>query len=69
MPTRPTLRPFRSFPDVEPVDSMFLLRAKKGPNGPMFALMECDGGDWRPKTTARVVDYLRAKMEAYLVIG
>lgn len=55
MPTRPTLRPFRSFPDVEPVDSMFLLRAKKGPNGPMFALMECDGGDWRPKTTARVV--------------
>jgi len=69
MPTRPTLKPYRSFPDVEPVASMFLLRAKKGPNGPTFALLECDGGDWRPKTTALVADHLRRTMGTYLVIG
>ncbi len=69
MPTRPTLQPFRSFTDVEPVESTFLLRAKKGQSGPTFALLECDGGDWKPKTTARIVDFLRAKMSDYLVIG
>ncbi len=69
VPTRPTLKPFRSFPDVDPVESMFLLRAKKGPNGPTFALLECDGGDWRPKTTALVVDFLRKRLPDYLVIG
>lgn len=69
MPTRPTLRPFRSFPDIEPVESTFLLRAKKSPTGPTFALLECDGGDWKPKTTARIVEHLRAKLPSYLVIG
>lgn len=69
MPTRPTLKPFRSFPDVDPIDSMFLLRAKKGPQGPTFALLECDGGDWRPKTTALVVAHLRERLPEYLVIG
>lgn len=69
VPTRPTLQPFRSFPDVQPVESMFLLRAKKGPSGPTFALLECDGGDWRPKTTAKIVEFLRAKLPDYLVIG
>ena len=69
MPTRPSLHPFRSFPDVEPVMSTFLLRARKGTSGPTFALLECDGGDWRPKTTAKIVEFLRAKLSDYLVIG
>lgn len=69
MPTRPTLRPFRSFPDIEPVESTFLLRARKGQNGPTFALLECDGGDWKPKTTAKIVTFLREKLPSFLVIG
>jgi hypothetical protein len=69
MPTRPTLRPFRSFTDVEPVESTFLLRARKSPQGPTFALLECDGGDWKPKTTAKLVEFLRTKLSDYLVIG
>lgn len=69
MPTRPNLKPFRSFPDVDPIESMFLLRAKKSPQGPTFALLECDGGDWRPKTTALVVAHMRKNLPEYLVIG
>lgn len=69
VPTRPKLQPFRSFPDIEPVESTFLLRAKRGQSGPTFALMETDGGDWKPKTTALLVTLLRERMPDYLVIG
>lgn len=54
---------------MPPTTSTFLLRAKKGPNGPTFALMETDGGDWRPKTTAMLVAHLRERVGDYLVIG
>lgn len=68
--TRPRLQPFRTFPEIEtPVESTFLLRGRKGQNGPEFTLLECDGGEWRPKTTALVVAWLRDRLKDYLVIG
>jgi hypothetical protein len=47
LPNPVTLHPYRTFPEIEPVGSLFVFRAQPGPK---FALMEAGGGKWRMDT-------------------
>lgn len=56
-----TLRPYRTFPEVEQPESKFLLRMRKnGDRDVEVALFEADGGLWVTKACANVAAYLRA---------
>lgn len=54
------LRPYRTFPEVEQLESLFLLRMQKREGGPPHAaLFEADGGLWVSKACANIAEYLR----------
>lgn len=54
-----TLRPYRTFIEVEQPESRFLLRLKSGDEKPMVALFEADGGAWRALASQRIAEYLK----------
>lgn len=58
MEPRVTLAPYRSFPEVEPVASDFILRMRKEGNGIALALFEADGGAWQIEQIARIRAFL-----------
>lgn len=59
LPNPVTLRPFRTFPDIEQPESLFVLRIKQGKEGeqPSCALFEADGGGWRNQAVERIKAY------------
>ena len=59
-----TLKPFRTFPDVDQPESQFLLRftQRKGAL-PLIALHEADGGKWRIQATKNIAEFLRAQLD------
>lgn len=56
VPNPVTLRPFRTFPDIEQPESLFVLRIMEGKDGekPKYALFEADGGAWKNKAVASI---------------
>lgn len=60
LPSPVTLRPFRTFREIEQPASPFVFRARNNDKGdkPLLALFECDGGQWRLEAIQRVADYL-----------
>lgn len=50
-----TLAPYRTFPEVEQVESKFIFRMKEGP---MAAIYEADGGAWKNEAMKRIKEYL-----------
>lgn len=60
VPNPVTLAPFRTFREVEQVTSPFLLRVKRGDDGPGVGLFEADGGAWQLAAVERVAEWLRA---------
>jgi len=57
------LKPFRSFPEIPPVESPFLIRFRSQKDQlPAVALFECDGGKWSTATTAAIAEWLRGKL-------
>jgi hypothetical protein len=59
------LAPFRSFPEVKPVTSEFLLRVRGGDKAPIeAALFEADGGAWAVDTAAEVSAWLQKQLAA-----
>ena len=58
-----SLRPFRTFMEIEQPDSTFVLRAKAGGSGnpPMFALFLADGKMWRPNAVQAIKEWLKGK--------
>lgn len=59
VPNPVTLAPFRTFREVEQPASPFLLRVRKGDNGPGIGLFEADGGAWRLAAVQAVAEWLR----------
>jgi hypothetical protein len=60
-----TLKPYRTFLEVDQPKSEFLFRLKSGAQDgvpPMMALFEADGGAWRNAATANVAEYLRKEL-------
>lgn len=65
-----SLKPFMTFPEIEPVDVIYLLRLHQRTDElPQFALYECDGGRWQIKTVEAIKDYLRAGVETLALPG
>lgn len=59
------LKPFMTFPEIEPVEIVYLLRLhQRSDELPQFALYECDGGRWQIKTIKAIIDYLNQGVEA-----
>jgi hypothetical protein len=59
-----TLKPFRTFPDVDQPESQFLIRFthRKG-DLPLIALHGADGGKWRIQATKNIAEFLRAQLD------
>jgi hypothetical protein len=62
VPNPVTLRPFRTFREVEQPASAFVLRARPAQQGskPTLALFEADGGAWKVTAIETIARYLRA---------
>lgn len=63
LPPKITLKPFRTFIEIEQPESEFLLRGKKGYGGIEFALFEADGGAWKKKAIENISKYLEDKLQ------
>lgn len=63
LPNPVTLKPFRTFPDVEQPESLFVLRIRQGKEGeqPTCALFEADGGGWRNQAVESIKKYFKNK--------
>ena len=63
VPNPVTLRPYRTFLEVEQPESKFIFRIKEGRDGqPMFKLVEADGGLWKYAAVASIKDYLKENL-------
>ncbi|MCI9596655.1 MAG: hypothetical protein HFE75_05025 [Firmicutes bacterium] len=70
-----TLKPYRTFINLEQPESQFLFRMRDGRDGVECALFEADGGAWRDEARASVHGYLEGaiakmgKRERFIVIS
>jgi len=64
------LRPYRSFPEIEPVPSPFIFRVHQSGDGdlPKAALYECDNGAWRLKAMSLIKDWIALKISGIPII-
>ena len=64
VPNPCTLRPFRTFTEVEQPASQFIFRMREdGDKRVLSALFEADGGAWKREARMNIADYLRGKMD------
>lgn len=64
VPSPCTLRPFRTFIEIEQPASQFIFRMREGGNGNITsALIEADGGAWKIKARESIKKYLEEKLE------
>lgn len=59
VPNPVLLTPYRTFQEVEQVESKFIFRMK---NGPVAAIFEADGSMWRGTAIERIKEYLKSKV-------
>lgn len=63
-----TLKPFRTFREVDQPESAFIFRYRKGRHGlPEIALFEADGGAWKLEAKSRIKAYLSEGTEAPII--
>ena len=60
VPNPVLLAPYRTFTEIEQVESNFVFRMKDGPSA---ALFEADGGAWRNEATRRIKEYLDRELD------
>ena len=59
-PSMVRLRPYRTFPEIDQPESMFLFRLRRtGDAGVKFALFEADGGAWKNTARQSIAEWLR----------
>lgn len=66
VPNPVELAPFRSFPEIEQVQSKFIFRMKEGAR---CALFEADGGAWRNIAMQRIKEFLEIELKDYKEIN
>ena len=66
-----TLKPFRTFRELEQIQSEFLFRIKVDEEGknPECALFEADGGKWRNDTVIAIKDWLEINIKDIAIIA
>lgn len=62
VPNPVTLAPYRTFPEIEQVESEFIFRMQEGPRAAIF---EADGGVWKNKVMKRIKEYLEVELEGF----
>jgi hypothetical protein len=68
VPNPVTLKPYRTFREIEQPSSLFVLRLRSGNGAPACALFEADGGAWRLEAIQRIAAYLRAALPKDTVV-
>lgn len=68
MPNPVTLRPFRTFTEVEQPASSFVFRAQDK-DGMHFMLVESDGGAWRSEAMANIKQFMQDAVDGLNVIA
>lgn len=63
LPPRITLKPYRTFIEIDQPCSEFLLRANKRNGEIEFALFEADGGAWKNESISRIAEYLKERLD------
>ena len=64
IPSPCSLRPFRTFPEVEQPMSKFIFRMRERRDETIeSALYEADGGAWRNEARKNICGYLREKLK------
>jgi hypothetical protein len=67
VPNPVTLRPYRTFTEIEQPESKFILRISAC--GPTCALYEADGGAWKNEAIGGIRDWLSEKLQGCLESG
>lgn len=66
VPNPVTLKPYRTFVEVDQPESNFVFRMK---DGPRCALFEADGGAWELKAMSNIKEYLQAALDNEIAEG
>lgn len=69
LPNPITLRPYRTFTDIEQPESGFILRLKQREGGVQAALFEADGSAWKNTAIASIKAYLENRKIGVKVIA
>lgn len=70
VPNPVTLRPYRTFLEVEQPESQFVFRISEGRGGePEFRLIEAEGGLWKLKAKGNIKAYLEELLEGMIQTG
>lgn len=69
IPNPVTLRPYRTFVEVEQPSSQFIFRAKDKGEDVGFALFEADGGSWENAAMSSIKEYIAAALADISIPG
>lgn len=70
VPNPVSLIPYRTFLEIEQVESKFVFRISEGIGGtPEFKLIEADGGAWKYEAMQRVAEYLKQCLANLIMEG
>lgn len=69
LPNLITLRPYRTFTDIEQPESSFILRLKQRDGGIQAALFEADGAAWKNTAIASIKTYIENRKIGVKVIA
>jgi len=58
-----TLKPYRTFTDIEQPESVFVFRMKVEKGLPVFSIHEADGAAWKQTAIERIKDYLAERTD------
>lgn len=56
------LKPYRTFYEIDQIESPFILRIDKGESGIEFNLFDSDGGIWQSKIISSIKEYLKTEL-------
>lgn len=66
VPNPVKLRPYRTFAEIEQPESSYVFRIKDTDKGPVFKLVEADGGLWKNVTMNKIKEYLEFELSEEL---
>ena len=66
VPNPVRLCPYRTFAEIEQPESSYVFRIKDTERGPLFKLVEADGGLWKNAAMKKIKEYLESQLEAEL---
>lgn len=62
------LRAYTTFADVDQPEATYLIRLRKGSNGPSVSLHEASGCDWKIKATDSVYNYIKSGVSPTVMV-